>query len=200
MTLNGETKRDKPEKPLRPIYHCRVQGDTERKRGCGGVTIGSEPLEDFVLSCLFFRLDTPDLGKLLDTKPETGERLKKLLEDRSLLEMRKKDILKDYGRGDMTREEMLFSKSEAQAALDDINHEIDQVSRSHQANALVPVDTTVKEAWFATDSLQWKRGIMDLVIDKIIIQPGGGKPYYECQLSDRRFRFDPERVEVKWKA
>jgi len=199
MSLNGETKRDRPDKPLRPVYHCRVQGDTERKRGCGGVTIGSAPLEDFVLSCLFFRLDTPDLGKLLDTSPESGEVLKKLLAERSLQEMRIKDILKDYARGDMDRDEMRFTKGEAREKLDQINQEIDQVNRSHQANALLPVDKTVKEAWFATDSLQWKRGIMDLVIDRIIIQPGGGKPYYDCQLSGGRFRFDPDRVDIKWK-
>jgi site-specific DNA recombinase len=200
MRLNGETKRDRPEKPLRPVYHCRVQGDTQRKHGCGGVTIGAVPLEDFVLSCLFYRLDTPDLAKLLDTQPETGDRLKKLLDDRSFLELRIKDILKDYGRGDMTREEMLFSKSEARAKLDGINQEIDQVSRSHHASALVPVDKTIKEAWFTTDSLQWKRGVLDLFIKKIIIQPGGGKPFYDCRLHEGRFKFDPGRVEIRWKV
>ncbi|HEV2254872.1 MAG TPA: recombinase family protein [Streptosporangiaceae bacterium] len=40
-SLNGETKRDHPGRPLRPVYHCRVQGDTQRKRGCGGVTINA---------------------------------------------------------------------------------------------------------------------------------------------------------------
>lgn len=39
----------------------------------------------------------------------------------------------------MTREEMLFSKSEATAKLDGINQEIDQVSRSHHVSALVPI-------------------------------------------------------------
>jgi len=87
-TSNGETKRDKPEKPLRLVYHCRVQSDTERKRGCGGVTIGAVPLEDFVLSQVFYRLDKPDLGWLLDSNPVTGDQFKKLLEKRRLQELR----------------------------------------------------------------------------------------------------------------
>ena len=200
MPLNGETKRDRRDKPLRPVYYCRTQGDTERKRGCGGVTIGAVPLEDFVLTCLFYRLDTPQLGKLLDANPESGERLKKLLDERALQELRIKDILKDYALGDMTPEEMRFTKTQANAKLDEINEEIDQVSRSHQANALLPLEGTIKQAWLATDSLQWKQSILGLVIEKIVIQPGGGKPFYDCQQSEGRFRFDPARVEIVWKA
>lgn len=83
MTLNGETKRDRPEKPLRPIYHCRVQGDTERKRGCGGVTRGAVPLEDLIVSSIFLRLDTPDLANLIEAESVDTERLKQLLEMRT---------------------------------------------------------------------------------------------------------------------
>ncbi|MGH3782319.1 MAG: hypothetical protein ACRDR6_22720 [Pseudonocardiaceae bacterium] len=149
---------------------------------------------------MFFRLDTPDLGKLLDTSPETGERLKKLLEERRLQELRIKDILKDYSRGDMNREEMLFAKGEARAKLDQINEEVDQVSRSHQAHALLPVGKKVRDVWMETPSLEWKRNVLDLVIDKIIIRPGGGKPVYECQVLEGKFKFDPNRVEIVWKV
>src|SRR5690349_21503792 len=38
-SLNGETKHDHPDRPLRPVYHCRVHGDTQREGGCGGVTV-----------------------------------------------------------------------------------------------------------------------------------------------------------------
>jgi len=200
MSLNGETTRDRKDKPLRPVYYCRTQGDTERKRGCGGVTIGAVPLEDFVLTYLYYRLDTPQLASLLDTAPESSERLKKLLDERVLQDLRIKDILKDYARGDMTPEEMRFTKAQANAKLDEINQEIDQVNRSSQVSALLPLDQTIKQAWFATESLQWKQGILGLVIEKIVIQPGGGKPFYECKRYEGRFRFDPDRVDIKWKA
>lgn len=168
------------------------------RRGCGGVTIGAVPLEDLVLASVFHRLDTPDLGRLLGGNNESADRLKKLLDDRATQELRVKDVLKDYSRGDLTRNEMLFSK--AKAKLDEINEKLNQVSRGYQATALLPVGATVRETWFATDSLQWKQQILSLLIDEIVIQPGGGKPFYDCEVLEGRFRFDPNRVAIRWKA
>lgn len=55
-SLNGETKRDQPGRPVRPVYHCRVQGETQRERGCGGVTINADALNWYIRESVFDHL------------------------------------------------------------------------------------------------------------------------------------------------
>ncbi|MFI9175984.1 recombinase family protein [Streptomyces lincolnensis] len=198
--LNGETKRDKPDKPLRPVYHCRVQGDTQRKHGCGGVTRGAEPLDDFVLTCLFYRLDTPELGALLQPDEKNKAKLKDLLEDRTNQERRIQEILDDYAEGELTREQKNRAKAKADSKLEEINQEIDKLSRGHKASTLIPVGMSVREAWEATESLTWRRELIGLLIEKIVVHPGGGKPRYECTLSEKVFKFDPNQIDIHWIA
>ena len=52
--LNGETKRDYPGRPLRPVYYCRVQGDAQRERGCGGVVINADALNWYIRESIFY--------------------------------------------------------------------------------------------------------------------------------------------------
>jgi site-specific DNA recombinase len=200
MPLNGETKRDKPDRPLRRVYHCRVQGDTQRKRGCGGVTRGADPLEDFILDCLFYRLDTPDLAKLLEDDTNNSERIKELLDARTHQERRIQDVLDDYAEGELTREQKNRGKAKAEAKLDEINQEIDRLNRGHRASMLIPMGTRLQDAWKENDSVQWRREVLGLVIEKIIVQPGGGKPRYECKHTEGVYKFDPNQVEIAWRV
>ena len=63
--LNGETKRDRPERPLRPIYHCHGQGDTQRDGGCGGVTVNATALNWHVRESVFDRINPEAVVGLL---------------------------------------------------------------------------------------------------------------------------------------
>lgn len=198
--LNGETKRDKPEKPLRPIYHCRVQGDTQKKHGCGGVTRGAEPLEDYVLSSMFYRMDTPQLARLLAETEVDNEGINKLLEARTLQEQRLEEIDDDYAAGEYSKErrDRLYGKAEKK--LHDIDQELDQYNHGHRASDLIPLGQTLQEAWKASDSLNWKQEVIGLVIERIVVHPGATKPFYEGTFYEGRWRFDPSLVEIHWKV
>ena len=75
-SLNGETKRDHPGRPLRPIYYCRVQGDTQRERGCGGVVINADALNWYIRESVFGHLSPEKAAELLgDTVWEANESL-----------------------------------------------------------------------------------------------------------------------------
>lgn len=198
--LNGETKRDKPSKPLRPIYHCRVQGDTQKKHGCGGVTRGAAPLEDYVLSSVFYRMDTPQLARLLaETEIDTGS-INKLLEARTLQEQRLEEIDEDYAAGEYTKERRDRMYSKAEKKLQDIDLELDQYNHGHNASELIPLGQTLREAWDATKSLSWKQEVLSLVIERIVVHPGTTKPFYTGTVYEGTWRFDPSLVEIKWRC
>jgi site-specific DNA recombinase len=105
--LNGETKRDAPHKPLRATYHCRE---------CHEVTRGAVPLDHFIKESVIYRLDVPDLSRLLGRDIDVPSNA--LLERKAAQEAKLRDLLDDYTDGTLTKAEYVRAKARAQAALD----------------------------------------------------------------------------------
>jgi site-specific DNA recombinase len=187
LPLNGATKRDHLSRPLRRTYHCRVMGDTQRERGCGGVTRNADALEHFIREAVLYRLDTPKLAELL--KEDDPGVLKALLERRAAQQERVNEIMDDYATGVITRAERNRIKPRAEQVLADIEDQINLLNRP----AIVPVGQSLRQVWESSDSDSWRRELLGLVIDRIIIKPGVSKPFYH------QWRFDPALVEVEWK-
>jgi hypothetical protein len=56
----------------------------------------------------------------------------------------------------------------------------------------------LREAWERAESDEWRRSLLALVIDKIILHPALRKPLH-IAADGTRYRFDTEQVEVIWK-
>lgn len=191
LPLNGATKRDHPGRPLRRTYHCRVQGDTRRERGCGGVVRNADALEDWIKEAVIYRLDSPGLAELLSKASDDAE-LRAALGARQAQEQRLRGLAKDYGSGLLTRAMLSEAKLSAEVELDRLNKQVATLQRSHQANSLIPAALSVREAWDSSDSDEWRRQLLRLVIKQIRLLPGVTKPVY------KQWRFDPNLVEVDW--
>lgn len=59
----------------------------------------------------------------------------------------------------------------------------------------MPVGQTLREAWEA-GTLDWRRELLALVIEKVVIQPQA----QGYQKTWNSWRFDPDCVQVKWRA
>lgn len=182
--LNGETKRDKPNKPLRRTYQCRH---------CLKVTRGAVPLEHYVRGEVFAALDTPALGKLL--APADDGVLAKLLDDRAACKARIDDILDDYATGILGRADMVKAKSRATNRLTEIEAQIATETTSHVP---LPVGETLDEAWEKSGSNEWRFSFLSAVIAEIIVHPGNTKPFYH--IDGTRYRFDPSLVEIVYRT
>lgn len=191
--LNGQTKRDRKDKPLRRTYACRVQGDTEKAGGCGGVVRGAEPLEDFIKDVVSYRLDSPAFAALIDgDSPELGE----LLENRARHVAKLTQLVDDYADGTLNKQQFARANGRVQSKLDEVEAEIDKA----RAAALKLPDTagqSFKEAWESPGD-GWKAEVLSLMIDRITVKPGNTKPFYYA--NGRRHRFDPELIEVAWRV
>lgn len=178
-----------------PAFSCRKKDHRDQELGCGKVKRRKEPVEDLVIDCLMYRLDTPDLGSLLEGSKSATPELKQLIRDRETQSQRLQEILDLFSTGDMDFSEYRTAKATAQARLDALGRELDRKS-SKSTIAKIPVGQTLQEAWDKSD-LMWKRQLVDTVIDKILIypkQPGDGKSKY------KQWIFNPDRVEIVWKA
>jgi site-specific DNA recombinase len=178
-----------------PAFNCRKYDDTRGEVGCGGVKRRQAPVEELVIDCIMYRLDTPELGDLIAGTGSASPALKQLMRGRDEQAHRLQEILSLYSTGEMTFTEYKTAKTTAQARLDALGRELDKKS-SKATLANIPAGQTVREAWDKADLL-WRRQLVDTLIDKIYIDPrvkGQGFPRW------RQYRFDPELVRIQWKA
>jgi hypothetical protein len=193
--LNGATKRDHPDRPIRRTYHCRVQGDTKREKGCGGVVRNADALEHWIREAICYRLDVPDLASLLEQAEDSGD-LTELVDERETLRSRLDGLTDDYADGTLDKAAYKRASERVRARLVSVEGEIEQAHRS-RFNVALKAGETVKDAWLSNDD-GWKRSLIGLLIDKIVVKPGLSKPFYD--VDGVRARFDPELIDIEWRA
>ena len=147
---------------------------------------------------MIYRLDSLELSELLASTFQKNGDFRKLLEMRELLTKRITGFVDDYASGLLTRLELARAKQTAEAELARIEQEIRRLSTSETVTALVPAGQTIRQAWEASESMEWKRSLLRLVISKIIVNPGRAKPFYV--VNGKRMRFSPDLVDVVWRA
>lgn len=178
-----------------PAFSCRKHDDARGEVGCGKVKRRKAPVEELVIESLMYRLDTPVLTELVEGSKSATPELKALMRERDQQAHRLQEILNLYSTGDMDFNEYKVAKTTAQARLDELGRELDRkTSKATIAN--IPAGQSVQEAWDKAD-LPWRIQLVDALIDKVLIHPK--------QMGDQKYRykdyiFNPERVEIIWKA
>jgi DNA invertase Pin-like site-specific DNA recombinase len=196
--LSGSRMYDTPGKNPRRVYMCMKRTDTLAPSGCNGLRRNADALEHWVAECLFYRLDSPMLGELLAASSQESKVLGELLNNRAALVNRIASFVDDYASGLLSRMELARAKQTAEAELARIEQEVRRLSASEMVTALVPAGQTVRQAWESSESMEWKRSVLELVISKIIVNPGRAKPFYV--VSGKRMRFSPDLVDILWRA
>ncbi len=196
-SLNGETKRDHPERPLRPVYHCRVQGDTQRDGGCGGVTVNADALNWYIRESVFDHIDPEEVAELLRYDEPGDDKLKKLLDQRAAQQFRLDGLVDDYASGLLDRAELSRAKAKAQVELSRINGEIELLDVRRRQTELLTVRESLRQAWEANESIGWRGALIDMVVERIDIFPGIGKPF--VNVDGVTMRFDKDRVKIIWR-
>lgn len=194
--LNGQMKRDRKDKPTRPMYICRSWGDTQKKHGCGGVRRNADALDAFIRDAVIFRLDSPELQKLLGRPAAHDDELAKLLTCRADHSERLNALVDDYATGLLDRAQFARAKVAAQTELDRIDREINAIGRSSHVSGLVSAGETVRQAWDKNGN-DWRRELIKLLVESVEVRPGRTKPFYE--VDGKRYRFDPSLITINWK-
>jgi site-specific DNA recombinase len=71
--LSGSRMYDAKDKTPRRVYFCSKRTDQLAPSGCNGLRRNADALEHWIAECLFYRLDSPELGELLVELPKMRE-------------------------------------------------------------------------------------------------------------------------------
>lgn len=184
--LNGEKKRDHPSRPIRNVYVCKVNH-------C--VTRGAIPIEHFLRELIIYRLDSPAMEKLLSASGRGS--VAGLLTKRATLKKRLEDLLDDYSDGTLDKMEYKRAKNRVSDALRDVDGQISAFYQDEALDGLLGAAESVRDRWMSEDNA-WRRQVIGLLIDRVVVRVGKRKPYYMAD--GVRYRFDPELVDVVWKV
>lgn len=174
-------------------YKCKSTNNHAEIVACGKVFRGSEPLDLLVTEAVLYRLDTPEVARLLAPQEDT-ERAEEIA--RKIIAQRKRRdlIKKQYARGEIeSLDEYKFMRSEADTAIEELQIELSKL-KSVRAVKLLPGDGKIREAW-DNASIEWRRSVIQLVVEKIIVHPStpGSKLW-------NGYRFKPEDIEIIWRC
>ncbi len=179
----GEQLVASPRKGKR-AYACRSQ---RRGRGCGGVRILAEPLDDFVAEELLYALDTPELTRMRRASSKDG-RAKTLTAELRRDEAALERLTKDY------YVERRIGRAEFMAAHDALMNRIDATrtqlaeAAGRRTVATLPSAGAELRAQWAIGDVTWRRSVVEAVIRRIDVGP-----------SKSRGRTDLDRVSIAWR-
>ena len=182
----------------RRVYFCTKRTDTLELSGCNGLRRNAEALEDFVVQCVLYRLDSPALVQMLQAA-ENNQELCDLINTRQTHADRLEALIDDYATGLLDRSQFARAKQTAEVELQRMNAQIQALTRSQTATALLPASMTVRKAWDEAESMEWRRQLLELVIEQVVVHPAVKKPWYVAA-DGTRFRFDPSQVDINWRV
>ncbi|BAJ31027.1 MULTISPECIES: recombinase family protein [Kitasatospora] len=191
MVGNGRTAESGRSAVLR--YRCRRTDNHGNTIGCGKTFRIAAPVELLVKEAVLTAFDDPKIAVLLAPKGDEDQ-IRELVKTYEARKAKVDQLVTDYATGVLTREQFILAKQVAEAAIQEIRELLAQ-AQQQTALAQVPANQSIREAW-DTAGLAWRQKIVGLVVEKVVIVPGG-RPGSKTW---RGFRFDPEFVRIEWKA
>lgn len=179
-----------------PSFRCRTDDLERGKIGCGRISRRMEPLEHLITEAVFYRLDTEGLATLAAQAQGDNLRLRDLLDRQRQQEARLQEIVEHYSAGRIDFDEYRALKTSAQAELLAINQQLERAASGSTLGRL-PIGQNLREAWSMAD-LPWKRQLLDLLIERIYIDPSPRTGSYTTPRW-RDWYFDTSLIRVDWR-
>jgi len=156
-------------------------------RGCGGITVAAKNIEPLIAEAIAIRLDSPAFRAAVDAKAQRTDlaaELDALAADRAALE----EVADLYlVARTITKAEYLSVRGKLARRIDDAERRVARRTSSTMLGRLVGVD--LRADWDGHPAA-WRHDVAAALIDLIVVRPA----------PRRGTRFDPNRIDVEWRA
>jgi DNA invertase Pin-like site-specific DNA recombinase len=168
--------------------HARRYACSKENRGCGGVGILAEPVEDLVVGATFRRLDTPALADMLDERSEEGGG-RDLIADIADIEGRLEELAEMWAAKELTRAEWAAARSKLSSDLDAARTAYAAQVDREATERLLPAGGHLQVVWPGL-SLDQRRAILREIVTSVTI----------ALTSRANNKFDPSRIDISWRV
>lgn len=182
-----------------PAVACRTRDELpDCPKGCGGVKRNLAPITDLVTDAVLYRLDGDGLAEVMQSSSSSSTSLVHAMAERQTQQARLDEIVGLYSTGELSFKEYTAMKTAATKKLEEINERAEKLTPTSHVLARIPLGQKLRDTWDSAD-IEWKRQVIDLLIDRVIVHPKPGQSGYKLPLY-KQWRFDPELIEIKWKV
>jgi site-specific DNA recombinase len=168
----------RPRQDQTPCYVC--PGVPEP--GCGKIRILASPLEELIADTVIAAVDTPELSRAITGAKSVAA------DELQALRTQEDELARMWARREITRESWQSATDELAKQLDGIRGELDDEAR-HRVAADLTADGALRQRW-PDLGFDQQRLILETVIDTVTVGPG----------RQGFNRFDPARVEIRWRV
>ena len=157
--------------------------------GCGRISVRAQPLEEFIVEGVLYRLDSPDFADALAGAPAAPdvERVRNEVEEaRAQLA----ELAQDWGERLITRGEFLAARTPVEARLQNAQKQLAKLSHSSAVSDYVGNADLLRERW-AELPLTGQHAVVAAVLDHLVVHPATRRGYNG---------FDPQRFKPVWRA
>lgn len=153
--------------------------------GCGRLTVVAPPVEELVAEMVLYRLDTPELARMLtgEDSPDTAELRERLAAD----EAQKEELAALYAEKQISAAEWIAARNPIEARIKNARRELAATANTSALLDLVGTGAELGRSWSSLN-LDRQAAIVRAVVDHVVIKPGvhGAR------------ELDPSRVDVRW--
>ena len=181
----GERLTSRPRADGRRRYVCARRPGSD---ACGKLAVIADELEDVIVEIVLSRLEGPALGRALAARSDDG---KENLHQRAIDEAngQLEELAALYAEQRISASEWMAARVPIEARLSRAKADLARTAGSGALEQFVSGGAQIREAW-PNLSLSRKRAVIRAVLDLITIAPA----------VRGRNRFDPSRVEPKWRV
>ncbi|HUO69293.1 MAG TPA: recombinase family protein [Solirubrobacteraceae bacterium] len=175
-------------RPTADGTRCYVCAKGPGSGGCGRLSVRADPLEEFVVHAVLYRLDSPEMARALNGSAEDhdAERVRLEVEEaRAQLA----ELAHDWGERIITRQEWLAARQPIEDRLQFAQKRLAKLSQTSAIGDYVGNGDALRERWEELP-LTGQQAVVAAVVDHLVVKPG--RRGYN--------RFDPSRFEPVWRA
>lgn len=158
-------------------------------RGCGGIYIYAEKLEEFIAEAVLYRLDSPGMHQAITEDPSTPEHIRTLREAVEADAAKSDELMEMWTDGDMTRSQFKTAQRRLGARIEENRRALSRLTHPTDAAEYVGRGAELREKWH-TLNLSQQVAIIKAVLHKAVILPA---------TNSGRHGLDPSRVVPEWR-
>ncbi|WP_367402094.1 recombinase family protein [Kocuria marina] len=181
----GNRLHSHPRPPYRR-YGCLKGPDS---RGCGGIYIYAEKLEEFIAEAVLYRLDSPGMHQAITEDPTTPEQVRALGEAIEADTARLDELMEMWTDGELTRAQFRTAQERLSKRLEDNRRAFSRLTHPADAAEYVGRGSELRAKW-STLNLDQQVAIIKSVLRKVTILPA---------TTTGRHGLDPARVVPEWR-
>lgn len=156
--------------------------------GCGGTFVLSEPLEELVVEMVFAALDSPEFSEAMRTAGD-NDATDEAMETIEAVERKLTELAEEWATDAISRAEWQAARKPLEARMEAAKRALSRTRGTTALDGFTGGSETLRKAWEGF-SLDRRRAILAAVVDRVNVGPG--RRGYN--------RFDPSRVDLRWKA